>query len=116
MFHEYKITPLNMTSCVRHNVRKHREIKKCDKYTVLVIYSKMYCLENRELTSSESRDYMGIPGKGLPTSLDLRNKTPKNKQKASFAITDITNQYFRKLLKRFEDSPDIGYNSKQVHK
>ena len=32
-----------------------------------------------------------------------------------FAITDITNQDFRKLLKKFNDSPYLGYKSKQVN-
>ena len=34
---------------------------------------------------------------------------------ARFAITDITKQYFRKFLKRFKNSPYLGYKSKQVH-
>ena len=30
-------------------------------------------------------------------------------------MTDITNQDFRKLLKKFNNSPDMGNKSKQVH-
>ena len=55
---------------------------------------------------------MGIPGKGLTTYLALRTKIPNNKQKARFAITDITNQYFMKLIKKFKNSPHLGYKSK----
>ena len=54
-------------------------------------------------------------GNGVTTSLDLSNKNPNKKQKAGFYITDITKQDFRKLLKKFENSPYLGYKSKQVH-
>ena len=57
---------------------------------------------------------MGILGKGLTTSLSLRIKNPNKKQKLSFAITDIINQYFRKLLKGFNNSSYLGYKNKQV--
>ena len=46
---------------------------------------------------------MGRLGKGLITSLSLRTKRSNKKQKSKFAITDITNQYFRKLLKKFNN-------------
>ena len=46
---------------------------------------------------------MERPGKRLTTSLDIMTKRPNNKQKARFAITEITNQDFRKLLKEFEN-------------
>ena len=46
---------------------------------------------------------MGIPGKGMNTSMDIRNKIPNKKQRAGFAITDITKQDLRKLLQKFEN-------------
>ena len=58
---------------------------------------------------------MGILGKGLTTSLDLRTKSLNKKQNVMFTITDITKQDFRKLLKKLYNSPYIGYNTKQVH-
>ena len=58
---------------------------------------------------------MVIPSKGLNTSMYIMTKRSTKKQKARFAITDITNQDFRKLLKKFKDSPYLGYKSKQVH-
>ena len=58
---------------------------------------------------------MGIPGKGLTTSLALRTKTPNNKQKARISIIDITYQDFRKLIREFKNSPYLGYKKKQVH-
>ena len=56
---------------------------------------------------------MRRPVKGLTTSLDLRTKRSNNKQKERFNITDITNQYFRKLLKKFKNSPYLGNKIKQ---
>ena len=44
---------------------------------------------------------MGIPGKGLTTSLALSTKWFNKKKKASFFITDITNQDFSNLLREF---------------
>ena len=48
----------------------------------------------------------------MTTYLDLSTKIPNKKQNSRFSITDITNQYFRKLLKNFNNSPYIGYNIK----
>ena len=58
---------------------------------------------------------MERPSKGLTTSLDFSNKGSNNKQKARFAITDITKKDFRKLLKRFNNSSYLGYKSKPFH-
>ena len=35
--------------------------------------------------------------------------------KAVIPLPDITNQYFRKLLKEFKNSPYLDYNKKQVY-
>ena len=48
------------------------------------------------------------PGKGLTNFLGLRTKSTNKKQKARFAITDITNQDLRKFLKEFNNSPYLG--------
>ena len=58
---------------------------------------------------------MGIPDNGMTTSMVLRKKRSNNKQKARFAITDITNQVFRNFLKKFKNSTYLGYKDKQVH-
>ena len=102
-----------MTSYGRRNVSKHRNIKNGKKYIILEISFKLDCLEKREVTSSGSKEYMGRTGKGLTTSLALRPKRLNKKQKARFAITNITNQDFRKLLKKFKNSPYLGYKTKQ---
>ena len=57
---------------------------------------------------------MGRSGKGLNNYLALRTKSQNKKQKARFAITEITNQDFRKFLNKFNNAPYIGYKIKQV--
>ena len=66
-FLKEKFTPVNMKICERHNVGKHREIKNGVKYIILDISYNIDCMENREVTSSDSKDFMGIPGKSLTT-------------------------------------------------
>ena len=68
-----------------------------------------------EVTSSQSNHYMRIPGKGMTTSMDLKTKSPNNKQKERFVITEITKNYFNKLLRNFYKSPYLCYKIKQFH-
>ena len=79
------------------------EIKNDEQYIILEISSKLDCLDKREAISSCPKDYIGRPGKGLTTSLALRNKIPNKEQKARFDITEITDQDFSKLLKKFDN-------------
>ena len=58
---------------------------------------------------------MGIPGRGLTTSLDIIIKRSNNKQNEKFYITDITKHDFRNFLKKFKNSPYLGYKIKQFH-
>ena len=58
---------------------------------------------------------MGRIGEGMTEFLSIRIKIPNKKQKARFSITDITNQAFRNFLKKFKNSPYLGYKSKKVH-
>ena len=60
-----------MKKCGHRNVRKHREIKGSDKYVKLDISLKFDSLEKMKITSSESKEKWGRPGKGLITSLVL---------------------------------------------
>ena len=76
---------------------------------------KLDYLDKREVTSSESRYFMGRLGKGLTTSLTLSTKSPNNNQKASNAITGINNQYFSKLINYFNNIPYLGYKNKYFH-
>ena len=70
---------MNITSCGRRNVKKHRDIKNGEKYIILDVSSRLYFLDKREVTSSYSKDCMGIPGKGMTTYMDLRNKSQNKK-------------------------------------
>ena len=58
---------------------------------------------------------MGRSGRVLTSFLEIRTKNPNNKQKARFAITDITNQNFSKLFNKFKNSTYQCYKNKQVH-
>ena len=84
IFWEEKSTPVNMTSCGRQNVRKHREIKNCEQYIILDISFKLNFLYKREFTYSELIYYMGRTDKGLITSLDLRTKISNKKKNKVF--------------------------------
>ena len=78
-------------------------------------FLKLDCMDKREVTSSWSNDYIGRPGKSLNTSLAPKTKSSNKKQREKFSITEITNQDFTKLLKKFKNSPYLDYKSKQVH-
>ena len=58
---------------------------------------------------------MGIPGKGMNTSLSLRTKRSNDKQRARFSINEITNQDFSNFLNKFKNSPYLGYKGKHFH-
>ena len=51
---------------------------------------------------------MGIPGKGLTTIMDISTKILNKTQKARFSISEITNQYLRKLLNNFKNPPYLA--------
>ena len=72
-------------------------------------------MDKREVTSSESRGNMVISVKGLTTSLNPKTGSPNKKQKARIAITDITNQYFRTLLREFKTFTLSRFKNKGVY-
>ena len=51
-FWENNFTQLNMKSCGGESVRKHRDIKNGEQYTILDIYSNLDFLNKMEVTSS----------------------------------------------------------------
>ena len=69
---------VNMKNCVRHNVRKHREIKGSDKYVTLDISLKFDSLDMVKITSLEFKK-SGKTGKGLFTSLGFKAKVRPHK-------------------------------------
>ena len=68
-----------------------------------------------EVASLKSNCYMIRLGKEVTISLYLRTKMLNNKQKSSFAITNITYHYFRNFIKKFKNSTYLGLKSKHVH-
>ena len=58
---------------------------------------------------------MKRPGKRLTTSLDLSTNIPNKKEKSRFAINEITNQDFTKLIIFFNSSPYLCYKSKNIY-
>ena len=78
---ENLFSAVNKKSFGRHNVRKHREIKGSDKYATLDISLKFDSLDNMKTTSSESREKLEGPGKGLITSTGFKAKVRPNKYK-----------------------------------
>ena len=86
-----------------NNAKKHGVIKNGDHYIALEIYLKLDWMGNRVVTSSGSRDYVGISGKELNNFMTVRTKRRNEKQKARTDINDITHQDFIKLLKKFNN-------------
>ena len=92
-----------MIICGRHNVRKHREIKGSKKYVNLYISLKFDGMEKMRITSSETKNNLGIPGKGLITSLGLKAKTRPNKcKKERYDIRYISKKNLSKIIREFE--------------
>ena len=54
---EENFTPVNMTICGSHNIRKHRDINNNEQYIILDVYSKLYYMVKKEVASSYSRNY-----------------------------------------------------------
>ena len=70
--------PLNMKSCYHCNVRKPGEIKNGEKYTTSDASLKFVSLYKMKIISSEPKDYLGISGKGLITSMVLKTIRSSN--------------------------------------
>ena len=91
---------MNMKKIGFGNDRKHREIKGSDKYVTLDIFLKYDSLENIKITYLESKDNLGISGKGLLTSLGLKAKArPKKYKKARYAIGNISKNELSKIIR-----------------
>ena len=115
IYWEDNFTSVNMRNYGHHNVIKHKEIKNNEQYISLGIYLKLYWLDKRKLTSSGSRDYVGISVKGINTSLNLRTRRSSTKKKNTRTdITDIVTQYFVKLLDEFKYVPYFCYSKKHI--
>ena len=106
---------MNLQSCRRLSFRIHKEINKGEQCVTLEIYLKIDCIDKREATTSGSKNYVRIAGKCLTTALNIRTKRrPNEKQEARTEITDITTQHLSKLLKKFNNLPQLCYNEKHI--
>ena len=101
-----------MKNCGRHNVRKHRDIKGSDKYVTLDILLKFDSLEKMRIKTSESKDDLGISGKGLITSLGLKAKEmPKKYRKKRYAIGNVSKKDISRIIREFEKLYYKSYES-----
>ena len=105
---------MNTKHCGHHNARKHREIKGSDKYFTLDISLKFDNLDKMKITSSESKDNLGISGKGLITSLGIKAKArPHKYKKARYAIGNVRKKGLSKIIREFEKLPYESYERKR---
>ena len=70
---------VNMKSCGRSKVKKHKEIKGSDKSVTLYILLKFDSLNKMKTTSSQSKGKFERSGKGLLTALDFKTKVRSQK-------------------------------------
>ena len=99
-----EVSAVNMKYCGSHNIIKHREIKGSDKYITLYILLKFGSLDNMIITSSYPKDNLGRSGKGLITSLGLKEKTRQKKYKnSSCAIGIFSMKDLSKIIREFEN-------------
>ena len=98
MFWEGKFTggeklflDVNMKSCGRRNVRKHKEIRGSNKCATLDISSKFNSLGKMKITSSESKEKLERSGNGLINSLGFKTKARSQKyKKVRYAIVNVS--------------------------
>ena len=103
-----------MKNCGRRNVRKHREVKGSDNYFSLDISLTFDSLDKMEIISSESKDNLGRPGKGLITSLGLKSKAgPHKYKKARYAIGNVSKKDLSKVIREFEKLTYESYEKKR---
>ena len=101
---------MNMKNCGHHNVRKHKEIKGIDKYVTLGISSKFDSLDKMKIASSESKEKLERPGKGLITPLGFKAKLrPKKYKKARYAIRNVSKKDLSKIIREFEKFKKLPY-------
>ena len=111
---EKLFSAVNMKNFGRHNARKHIEIKGSDKYVTLDISLKFDSLEKMKITSSESKEKLGISGKELITSLGLKSKSSPHKYKrARYAIGNVSKKDLSNIIREFEKLPYGTYEKKR---
>ena len=64
---------MTIKHCGRRNGSKYRDINNGENYITLDVSLDFGSLDNMKITSSEPKEYLGISGKGLITSMCLKN-------------------------------------------
>ena len=99
-----------MKNCGRRKVRKHKDIKGCDKIFTLNVSAKFDSLNKMKTTSSESKGKLGRLGKGLVTALDFKTKVRSQRyKKARYAIVNVSEKDLLKIIKEFEKIGKVPY-------
>ena len=71
-------------------------------------------MENIRITSSEPKDNLGRPVKGLITSLGIKSKTRPNKYKKSrYSIGNFSMNYLSNIIRDFEKLPYKSYERRR---
>ena len=92
-----------MKNCGCFNVSKQRNIKNGEKHINLDIFLHFGSLDNMKITSSEPKEYFGISGKMLITSLSLKTiRRPKKSKKSRYGINNVSLKGISKIIKEFE--------------
>ena len=109
-----EFSAVKMKICGGQNVRKQREIKGSEKYVTLDISLKFDNLDKMKITSLESKNNLGISGKGLITSLGIKAKArPHEYKKARYAIGNVSKKGLSKIIREFEKLPYEIYEKKR---
>ena len=66
-----------------------------------------------KIKSSETNDYLGRSGKGLITSLGLKDIIKPNNLKGKFAIAEVSIKNISKIIRKFKDINCEGYVKKR---
>ena len=78
----------------------NREINNGEKYITLDISLKLGILDKMKVASADPKDYFGISGKGLITSLGIKTNVSSNKnKKSSHTITNVRMNNISKIIK-----------------
>ena len=107
-------TPVDMKNCGHRNVRKHGKLKYGEKYITLDVSLNFDSLDKMKITSSETKECLGILGKCFIAYLDINTIRRSNKnKKARCAINNLRLKYSYNIIKEFEKFPYEGYVQKR---
>ena len=90
---------VNMKNCGRRNVWKYSDINNSEKYIDFEISLKFGNMNKMNITSSESKYYLGISGKGFITSMALKIfRRSKNMKRQGLTLLNLALSIFIILL------------------